>query len=205
MPILKKLLIWSGGTVVLLLLLGVAALVITGRRDQQERKERQKSVRERTKVHVGDDPLTVRVRLGVPAETYGDKGDSVWTYLDNTGGELLGNVIFIGGHVEAIRLATRNWWIAEDGLFAAPYSDLNRTLDDFEEVLGVPCDTSITETSLVYSYRLSSQELAEDSIYRRWNRGDSSKVTRTLEVDLRKGKKVVSHGWEIDHKSSCLQ
>jgi hypothetical protein len=197
-----------------LLSLGVGALVVMGRRQQQEQRQYQKSVRLRTKVRIGDNPQTVRLRLGIAADTARNEETSVWVYQDGT--DLIGVIYFDRGRVDEVSNSRYGWWTPEDGLSVSRHSDVNRTLDEFENGLGVPCDTTVAETSVTYFYRLSPQELAEDSVYRTWNRGDSSKVVRYLSIDLKGGKKVDDHGWALvksysaenpfaPSRSSCLR
>lgn len=213
---MKRLVLWVGGVLLGLVLLVVARLEWLDR----EGRARERETRMRTKVRIGDDQSTVRLRLGVPDTTESYKRAAMWHYRDFDGGPFTSLVLFdtsavyFGDSVKAYIIYHKSsWWRPEDGLVASSYSNVDDVIARFEEALGPPCSTYLSEdsTEVSFLYRLSGAELEEDSIYRARSvayleaskrervdaSGDVGTIRRFLKIDLRKGKSVIGTGWTM--------
>jgi hypothetical protein len=210
--------LWGAICVIAVLLFSVVAISVKNRNDQQAESARLRSQRSRVKIHIGDDPRTVRLRLGVPDTiiTNAPDSNSFWFFGGSLGpagstggptvvsfssrkGNLLVTSIFFGMD------PSKHPWTPEDLLAPYSFEKVDDVLDSFSKVLGQPCRTIWDDDSTFvrYLFRLSKAELAEDSIYRRSVEEMAPDYPyRSLRVDLRGGKKVMNHGWTVTRRGA---
>jgi plasmid stabilization system protein ParE len=198
-----KVVLWLGATALLFVLVIAGSLYLMTRRAERRAEQAQRDARASKKLRIGDTPQTVRLRAGVP-DSIGrprERKEIVWLYGS---GDRQQAVIFDSlRQVDRVFALGEYFWPPEDGLAPTEYSPVDATIQSFRERLGVPCDTLSAEDStwVRFYYTLSPEELAEDSVYRQQT-SQRPAVLRTLQVDLRKGRSVMYHGW-TKAKKTC--
>jgi hypothetical protein len=213
-------LLWGGAVIGAIVVALIGLVMLQSHRADQDALANERATRARRKVHLGDDPKTVRLRLGIPDTSVSEPTDSamVWFYKTSTDPKGVfddPNVIAfstVGGApiVKTIFFSAKPFkepWVPEDSLLPNQYSDADQVLDDFRKRLGEPCDIRWynDSTSVFYAFRLSTAEKDEDSVYLRASASSSAQQPyRFVEVNLRSGKRVTYHGWtKSKEASSC--
>jgi hypothetical protein len=200
-----------------------AILWFTSYQQGRELRNSQENRRSAKKIRLGDDIKTVRIRLGVPDTAIADvttiDGQKItaWFYR-NDATNIFNNPnlilfypakdtkvvrsIFFGPLLEGFLP-----WVPEDGLTPNAYSNADNVVQQFTAALGRPCAETLSDdsTSVWYYFRLSSRELAADSIYQRKTATEDKHFPfRVLQIDLKGGKKVSLHGWSETEAGKSL-
>ena len=218
---IKKGCAWISATLLSLIGLVLAAVLIKGHVESRARITRLRDERSRVKVRVGDDTKTVRLRLGIPDTIVDVRSDTSTLWFYRTTAE--SNQTFLDPNV--ISFSSRNGrltvdaviftlnraripWTPEDELTPTEYDNADDVLALFSKALGPPCHMfwSDDSTMVYYRFRISQAELAEDSMYRRLvSQRSAEEPIRALNLSLRAGKKVDSHGWLRGGDKWCVK
>ena len=205
---MKKLILWVGGILLSLALALVLLLFLYNQKEHRDQLARQREGREGRKIHIGDSPQTVKLRLGIPDTIYDGNKDRepLWIYRPrySTGKSSPDMGVYFDSTLSSVTMIlayTNLRWVPEDGLTPSTgeYSDADVTLRQFAKVLGTPCDTlqyGQDSANLDYYFHLSPAELAEDKTYAK----NSAGIVRLLSITLAKGKQVRFHGWSRNQR-----
>jgi len=191
--------IWTGSVVGLA---GVIAIVLaySSWTNDREAKARIDDERRRKQVLIGEDTLSVKLKLGLP-ELRDVTRMSIWWGIPTSDKTDVSTALqfFRVGDSTALAVIQivpgKEQWVPKDGLTLTEYSDPNETVERFDAMYGRPCETVIGDSTVKYLYALrdtDEQYIAGKKFFR------ISHIVRALNVSLvQGGKKVLSHGWQL--------
>jgi hypothetical protein len=205
---LKMLIAVSAGAVIGLAIVVAIVYAYFSWKSGRDSQTRINEERSRKQVLIGEDTLSVKLKLGLPGRSEVTENSIWWIYPTADKKDVAIALQFFSFNdstlLAVIQLVPGNEnWIPKDGLTFTAYTDADVAADKFKKIYGAPCDTVIRDKSVKYVYaleRTDEQHVAGKKLFRK------SDIVRVLNVSLEQGgKNVLSHGWQatLGEGTSC--